>query len=137
MAHPKTKKALEIMGRIESAKRLIATYEAELDALFEVEMEKRTASVGIPRQEESPTESGANSASLSIPQKVLRMMRAKPEHTFTAADFKSLLGETKLENIRSTLIRLAAREDIINVARGQYRLPPTQISLPTVSAGSK
>ena len=129
------------MAKIEAAKRQIETLEAELDAMFEDGGTNRTGVVAINAAKshaaELATENEQDSPSDSVPAQVFSRMKADPSRIFTPADFGDLAKTTSIQNVRSTLIRLHSAKKVVKVTRGKYRMPPTQISLPSVSSGAK
>ena len=143
MATIKAKRAIAIVAKIEAAKKQIELLEAELETLFEEGSGKQSSVVAFSTVKGSAPQSTAESlpsgANQSIPDRMLAIMQAKPSsHLFTSHDFDSLLRVTTIQNIRSTLIRMAAAKKIAKASRGQYRLPIVeQTQLPGVASGGK
>jgi len=139
MATTKAKRAIAIVEKIEKAKKQVELLEAELDALFEEGSRKQSQVVSISTAKDSaqtPSDGAVLVGDRSIPEMVLEIMHTKPSsHLFTSHDFDSLLRVTTIQNIRSTLIRMAAAKKIAKASRGQYRLPVVeQTQFPISSA---
>jgi hypothetical protein len=145
-------RAVELGAKIAELRKQLAPLELELKSLLAgnspapVESDSQSERAGMVEFEISPHNIVMPDESRrgSVPERILAIMKATPWRTFSPSDFEPLVKEanTTIQNIRSSLIRLAASDPpkIVNVSRGVYRLPPAtafQGSLPNVAVAQK
>jgi len=75
----------------------------------------------------SPVSSRANVMgqlhSGSLPDRILQKMGENPTHLYTAEELLSVAGESTMQTLRATLLRLKDKKRIERPRRGRFRLP--------------
>jgi hypothetical protein len=141
MAKPKTKRVLAITEKIAAAKRQIEELEAELEEILYSDESRKPSTVSVTPVKGTGAESSVEDVAelASAPERMLAIMKAAPNLTYSADTFAARMKDVKLQSIRSTIVRLHGAKKIEKVARGYYRLAMNQIpqSAPATSSGSK